>query len=149
MSLTLETFLPYRLSRLTEAVSNEIRPIYKNRFGMNRPEWRVLVALADLGSATAKEIGEHSSQHKTKVSRAVWALEQRRWLIRCVDPADRRSEILSLTKVGRRAYDDLAAPMREREASILQHLSPKDREALERGLSALEIELELKSRNGK
>lgn len=143
MVLTLETFLPYRLSRLSEAVSNEIRPIYKDRFGINRPEWRALVALADLGRATAKDIGAHSAQHKTKVSRAVWALEQRRWLKREPDPDDRRYEILSLTPAGQKAYQALATPMREGEARILDRLSPEERSALQSSLSALETALGL------
>lgn len=146
MSLTLEAFLPYRLNRLSERVSESIRPIYKDRFGLNRPEWRVLVALADFGSATAKQLGEHSSQHKTKVSRAVFALEQRRWLKRDIDPGDRRSEILSLTAAGKRAYGDLVAPMHEREAQILERLSPRDRDALDRGIAALEVELGIRPR---
>jgi DNA-binding MarR family transcriptional regulator len=145
MSLSLEFFLPYRLSRLSEHVSDEIRPIYKDRFGLNRPEWRVLVALADLGTSNAKQLGEHSAQHKTKVSRAVYSLEQRRWLKREADPNDRRSEILSLTPAGQRAYGDLVEPMREREAKFLERLSPLDREALERGITALETELGLKT----
>jgi DNA-binding MarR family transcriptional regulator len=143
MSLSLNFFLPYRLSRLSESVSNEIRPIYKYRFGLNRPEWRLLVALADLGSATAKRLGAHSSQHKTKVSRAVYALEQRRWLKRETDPDDRRSEILTLTSAGQRAYGELVEPMREKEFEILECLDPEDRDALERGIAALEAELGL------
>ena len=71
MGLTLENFLPYRLARLSEALSAEIQPV-------NRPEWRVLAALADIGPATATALGHHSAQHKTKVSRAVRALELRR-----------------------------------------------------------------------
>lgn len=143
MGLTLSEFLPYRLNCLSEAMSQEIRPIYRDRFGLNRPEWRVLVALADLGSATAKDIGIHSAQHKTKISRAVRALEMRRWLTREPDPKDRRSEILSLTATGKRAYCDLVIPMREQERRILDRLSPQDRAALGSALSALEEALDL------
>ncbi len=138
MRLTLEDFLPYRLSRLSEAVSNEIRPIYKSAFGLNRPEWRVLVALADIGPATAKDIGLHSAQHKTKVSRAVRALELRRWVRRETDPNDRRSEFLTLTRAGQGAYEKLVEPMRVREQAILSRLAPDDRAAFERGLRAIE-----------
>ncbi|MEM8855630.1 MAG: MarR family winged helix-turn-helix transcriptional regulator [Pseudomonadota bacterium] len=138
MGLTLDSFLPYRLNRLSEAVSNEMRPVYRDAHGLNRPEWRVLVALADIGPATAKAIGAHSAQHKTKVSRAVQALESRRWLTRTVDPKDRRSESLALTPAGQRAYGSLVAPMRAREDDILARLSQADRRALERALAALE-----------
>ncbi|MDU9002963.1 MarR family winged helix-turn-helix transcriptional regulator [Sedimentitalea todarodis] len=143
MGLTLSEFLPYRLNCLSEAMSQEIKPIYRDHFGLNRPEWRVLVALADLGTATAKDVGAHSAQHKTRISRAVRALEQRRWLTRESDPKDRRSEMLTLTAAGHRAYCDLVGPMRAQEAGILDRLSPEDRAALGTALSALENALGL------
>ncbi|MEY8830914.1 MarR family winged helix-turn-helix transcriptional regulator [Sedimentitalea sp. XS_ASV28] len=148
MGLTLSEFLPYRLNCLSEAMSQEIKPIYRDHFGLNRPEWRVLVALADLGTATAKEIGVHSAQHKTRISRAVRALEQRRWLTRDPDPEDRRSEMLSLTAAGHRAYCDLVGPMRDREARILERLSPEERQALGEALGALERALGLAPTRG-
>jgi DNA-binding MarR family transcriptional regulator len=138
MTLTLETFLPYRLNRLSETVSLDLRPVYKERHGLNRPEWRVLAALAEIGPTTATVLGAHSAQHKTKVSRAVKALEERRWIARDKDPKDHRHEVITLTAAGRRAYDGLMAPMRAAEDRILERLSAADRAALERGLSALE-----------
>lgn len=139
----LEGFLAYRLNRLNETVSSRFRPIYKERFGLNRPEWRVLAALADFGPATATEIGARSAQHKTKVSRAVRALEMRRWLKRERMAEDRRRETLTLTPAGRAAYRDLAAPVREREEKLLAGLDAGDRAALERGLAALEASLDI------
>lgn len=141
MSLRLDAFLPYRLSRATEAISAEIGQIYREKYGIGRPEWRVLAALAVLGEATAKAVGAHSAQHKTKVSRAVAALEARRWLTRRPDPLDRRSEILALTAGGRRAYAALSPPLLAREGEILDRLSEADRAALLKGLTALETAL--------
>lgn len=134
----LQGFLPYRLNRLSEAASLEVRVIYRDLLGITRPEWRVLAALADLGHATATQIGAHSAQHKTKVSRAVFALEARRWLSRSADPNDRRSESLTLTETGQRAYRQLLAPLQKREAEIMMALSDADRAALLQGLTALE-----------
>ena len=102
--LELEIFLPYRLNRLAEAVSREFSKIYRDRFGLTRPEWRTLATLGAFGTITATAIGEHSSMHKTKVSRAVAELERRKWLTRVADAADRRVEHLALTKAGRSAY---------------------------------------------
>lgn len=143
MSLSLDTFLPYRLNRLAEATSDQIRPIYRDLYGLNRPEWRTLIVLHHLRSATATQICQHSNQHKTKVSRAVHALEQRRWLRREITPNDRRSEILSLTEAGRRAFESLVEPSRTREAAFLDRMHPEDRAALDRGLTALERALGL------
>lgn len=143
MEMRLDTFLPYRLNRLSEALSLEFRHIYRDRHGLNRPEWRVLVALADLGPATATQLCAHSAQHKTKVSRAVRALEERRWLTRATDPGDRRSEILTMTEAGRRVYGDLVRPMLAHQDAILGKLHPEERAALGTALASLEAGLGL------
>jgi DNA-binding MarR family transcriptional regulator len=113
--LVLENFLPYRLMRLSEAVSREFAKAYHDRYGLTRPEWRVFATLGQYGTMTATAIGAHSAMHKTKVSRAVAALEKRKWLARETDPADRRIERLTLTKPGRAAYRDMVPVAREFE----------------------------------
>lgn len=105
--LKLETFLPYRLNRIASAVSLEFRTVYGPHHDLTIPEWRVLATLGQFDEMGARAIGTHSAMHKTKVSRAVRALEIRRWLIRRSSEHDRREEILSLTPAGRRAYDDI------------------------------------------
>src|ERR671919_214492 len=95
--LTLKTFLPYRLNRLAEEVSNNFSRIYRDRFGITRPEWQLLATLGQYGTMTATAVGLHAAMHKTKVSRAVAALQQRHWLTRTPDDTDRRIEHLRLT----------------------------------------------------
>ncbi|MFX7763927.1 MarR family transcriptional regulator, partial [Acinetobacter baumannii] len=92
--LSLERFLPYRLSRITSAVSLEFRTVYGAHHDLTVPEWRVLATLGQFEAMGAKAIGVHSSMHKTKVSRAVRALDERRWLKRHESDTDRREEIL-------------------------------------------------------
>lgn len=117
--LRLEEFFPYRLNRIAVGVSARFRAIYAEQFGLTVPSWRVLATIAQFGSITAKEIGLHSDMHKTKVSRAVRDLEQRRWLTRMAKPLDRREELLSLTVAGRRNYRDLVPLMRALEQQLL------------------------------
>lgn len=136
--LSLETFLPYRLNRLTDAVSRDFSRIYRQRFGMARPEWRLLATLGQYGTMTATAIGRHSAMHKTKVSRAVTALEKRRWLTRSTDEADRRVENLTLTKAGVEAYRELVPLARDFEQRMMERLSDADRAAVRAGLAALE-----------
>ena len=76
--------------------------------------------------------------HKTKVSRAVSALEERRWLQRETDPEDRRVERLALTPPGAKAYAELVPLARRFEADLLRTLDPAEREALSTGLAAIE-----------
>ncbi|RST88198.1 MarR family transcriptional regulator [Aquibium carbonis] len=137
-SLELENFLPYRLNRLAEAVSRDFQTIYRTRHGLTRPEWRLLASLGQHGTMTATEVGRDSAMHKTKVSRAVSALEERRWLKRETDPEDRRVERLALTPVGAKAYAELVPLARRFEADLLRTLAPAERKALSVGLAAIE-----------
>lgn len=140
--LSLETFLPYRLNRLADAVSREFQRIYKDRHGLTRPEWRALATLGQSGVMTATAIGEHSSMHKTKVSRAVAELERRKWLTRTVDGNDRRVELLSLTRAGEKIYRELVPLATAFEDALLAKLGDKERAALVMGLSALEAAID-------
>ncbi len=137
-SFDLEAFLPYRLNRAAEAVSLRFARHYKALHGMTRPEWRVLAALGHYGRLTASAVGVNSTMHKTKVSRAVYALEQRRWLKRETDPDDRRSEFLELTPEGRRRFAELSGIAKAYQAELLRLLGDKGLAALEGGLSAVE-----------
>ena len=103
----LRNFLPFLLNQAAEQSSLEFQRVYKNRYGMLRTEWRVLFHLGIHGEMTAKEIGEHAIIHKTKVSRAVAKLGQRRYLTRTRDDRDRRSEKLALTPAGEAVYREL------------------------------------------
>lgn len=136
--LALESFLPYRLNQLADAVSREFQAIYKQRHGLTRPEWRTLATLGQFGTMTATAIGEHSAMHKTKVSRAVAELERRKWLQRTADPVDRRIEHLMLTKAGEKIYRELVPLAKAFEAAILDGLSEDEKAAVAKGLAALE-----------
>ncbi|RCW81983.1 MarR family winged helix-turn-helix transcriptional regulator [Phyllobacterium bourgognense] len=136
--LILEDFLPYRLNKAAEAVSQRFASIYRDRYGLTRPEWRTLATLGQFGILTATAIGAHSSMHKTKVSRAVFTLEKRRWLSRKRDDIDRRIENLELTSAGRKAYTELANVAHIFEAELLSHLGKRGENELKAGLAALE-----------
>jgi DNA-binding MarR family transcriptional regulator len=123
--LELERFLPYRLNRISTAVSQEFRSVYGPHHDLTIPEWRVLATLGQFDQMGAKAIGAHSSMHKTKVSRAVRALEERRWLKRRESCEDRREEILTLTALGRRVYDDIVPRAMAFEKRLLAALGPE------------------------
>lgn len=114
----LQAFLPYCLNQAAEAASAGFQRFYQERYHMTRPQWRVLVHLGQFGGMTASLIARRSGLDKTKVSRAVYDLEQRDWLVRLRDENDRRVENLNLTADGRHVYLQLG------EAAIIhdQHI---------------------------
>ena len=133
----LQYFLPYLLNQAAEASSLEFQQIYKSRYGMLRTEWRVLFHLGLYGQLTASEIGQRARMHKTKISRAVHRLTERRFVIRSRDPEDRRVEHLSLTRQGQAAYDDLRAVARRYDAALMDALDPAEADVLRRALLKL------------
>lgn len=118
-------FLPYLLNQAAEAASHEFQTYYRERYGMLRTEWRVLFHLGCYGDLSAKRVCDLASIHKTKVSRAVAALDQKRFITRTETEADRRVEHLSLTPKGKQVFDDLSQAAARFEASLLEGL-PRD-----------------------
>ena len=145
MDFKLETFLPYRLNQAAERVSQRFAAQYRTRYGMTRPEWRALAALGAYGRMTATEIGANSSMHKTKVSRAVKALEEKRWLKRREDMSDRRVEHLELTPAGKRIHGEMIALARVYEQELARLLGEDGVKQLEAGLAAVETSLHMQA----
>ena len=139
--LALEGFLPYRLARAAEQVSRQFAALYRERHGMTRPEWRTLATIGQYKRITATSIGQHSSMHKTKVSRAIRALEERGWITRQADETDRRIEHIELTREGRQNYMELVTLARSYEAKLKAALGATATAELETGISAIEARL--------
>ena len=133
----LQYFLPYLLNQAAEASSLEFQQIYKSRYGMLRTEWRVLFHLGLYGQLTASEIGQRARMHKTKISRAVHRLTERRFVTRTRDDGDRRVEHLALTRRGQAAYDDLRAVAQRYNAALMDTLDPAEAAVLRRPLLKL------------
>lgn len=126
----LQAFLPYCLNQAAEAASAGFQRFYQERYHMTRPQWRVLVHLGQFGDMTASVIARKSGLDKTKVSRAVYDLEQRGWLVRRRDENDRRVEHLNLTEPGQEVFRDLGKVAVEHDAAILAGITAEEAELL-------------------
>ncbi len=118
----LDAFLPYQLNRAAEAASARFQAVYRAEFGMTRTQWRVVRVWGRSGPMPAAQICRLSHLDKTKVSRAVSALEGRGWLARNPADGDRRVEILSLTAEGRGVRAHLAQRAIALQAELAQTL---------------------------
>jgi DNA-binding MarR family transcriptional regulator len=134
---SLQEFLPFLLNRAAEESSLGFQKAYKDRYGMLRTEWRVLFHLGIYGQMTAKEICERANIHKTKISRAVVKLEERRFVSRKRDEADRRSEHLTLTQAGETAYHDLRQVATDYDKKLVAQFGTEDVQLLRRMLRKL------------
>ena len=133
----LDDFLPYLLNQAAEAAGESFAQVYKARFGIGRTEWRVLAHLGQSGTLTATTIAERAMLHRAKISRAVFALEQKGWLDRERDADDRRVEHLSLTRDGRDAYAELCKDATAHQRTLTNRLGKNRTRALAEALDML------------
>lgn len=133
----LADFMPYLLNRAAERQSLAFQTYYKDKYGMLRTEWRVLFHLGRYGTMTAKQVCDRATIHKTKVSRAVAALSDKRFLTRRPLDTDRRVENLSLTALGRTAFGDLVAQAQRFDQSLLASFTTAEAQLLRRCLTRL------------
>ena len=133
-SFELLDFLPYLMNQAADALSIEFQGYYKSKYGMLRTEWRVLFHLGCYGEMTAKEICDRARIHKTKASRAIAALENKRFLKRRELQSDRRHAVLNLTPLGTQAFEDLSRAARDFDAKVREGMTPDEAETLHRCL---------------
>ncbi|MEA2946090.1 MAG: hypothetical protein QOI40_1420 [Alphaproteobacteria bacterium] len=134
--LKLEDFLPHRLNVLSSLVSQALTRVY-GRHGIGIPEWLVLFTLGEHGVMTGKAVGAQTHMHKTKVSRAVAQLEERKLVARRANRADLREAFLTLTPDGRAVYEELAPSALDFMQRLAEVVAPADRPAFDRAVKQL------------
>ncbi len=122
--------MPYLLAQAADMTSHAFQKTYKAKYGMLRTEWRVVFHLGRYGQMTAKDICNRARLHKTKVSRAVHALESKKFLTRKTMPHDRRHEMLALTNTGQKVFDDLYEEAQHFDANLMASFSEEERQMI-------------------
>jgi len=135
--LDLDRFMPYRLSVLTNRVSNAIARSYSERFGLSVAEWRVMAVLGQAPGLSARDVARRTEMDKVQVSRAVASLVRRRRLQKESDSADGRVMRLALTARGRTIYDEIVPRALDLEERFLAALAPNERAAFHRLIGKL------------
>ena len=135
----LEEFLPYRLSLLTNTVSQGIAALYREAHGIGVTEWRVLAVLGRYPGLAAFELVERTAMDKVAIHRAVKSLAGRRLLERRADAGDGRRRRLFLTRpAGESVLADIVPEARAYERRLLESLTPEEATGLRTLLDKLQ-----------
>jgi DNA-binding MarR family transcriptional regulator len=135
--LQLEHFLPYRLSILSNTISQAIAREYQQRFELSVTEWRVMAVLARFAALSAREVAERTAMDKVAVSRALATLVASSRVIRRTHTGDRRRSVLRLSSSGWKIHDAVAPLARAQERQLLARLSAEEQAWLDRILNKL------------
>jgi DNA-binding MarR family transcriptional regulator len=136
--LQLEHFLPYRLSILSNTISQAIADDYQRRYDISMTEWRVMAVLARFDGLSAREVAERTAMDKVAVSRALARLVEAGRVNRATHDGDKRRSVLGLTEAGWTMHDEVAPMARAREREVLAKLDAEERAWLTRILDKLQ-----------
>ena len=143
-ALALERFLPYRLSVLSNRISDAIAREYSQRFALGVTEWRVMAVLGRYPGLSASQVAQRTAMDKVAVSRAVARLLEAGRLSRSADSGDRRRSLLRLSEAGQAIHDEVEPHAIAFELRQLEGIDASEREALLRLLDRLD-ELEMRA----
>ncbi len=141
--LDLNRFLPYRMNRLADRISDKLSTLYGRHYALNVAQWRILAWLGYDENLTAKMICRYTNMDKVRVSRAIQSLEERNLLIRSPSPQDQRVHVLILTDAGQRLLAELIPQAQAWETELLSVLTSNEYRDLFSIMDKLERQLEL------
>ena len=127
--LTLERYLPYRLSILSNHISGRIAETYGDKFALSITEWRIMAVLGEYPGISADEVSIKTQIEKSMLSRAISKLLSRHLVARGFYPDDRRRSMLSLTDTGQSVYDEIVPVARQMEQELLDCFSVEEQAA--------------------
>lgn len=133
----LDHFLPYRLSVLSNRVSQTIAGAYARRFGLGVTEWRVIAVLGRYPGLSANGVAARTAMDKVAVSRTVARLLERGLIQRDTHDDDRRRSVLELSRDGYGIYDEVVPVALEYERRLLAPLDADEQAQLDRLLRKL------------
>ena len=135
--LNLERFLPYRLSLVSNLISQGIAETYEQAHDLSVTEWRVIAVLGRFPGITATDVVQRTAMAKVAISRTVRQLLDKGMLEREANDSDRRSKKLFLSPEGERVYRRVAPAAVAFEARLLEVLSEEEQATLARLLDKL------------
>ncbi len=122
----LESFLPYRLSLLSNRVSEAIANSYRQTYQISMSEWRLILILGQYPNSTATELMEYTAMDKVRVSRAVKRLIEKQLISARSHASDGRSRRLYLTTSGEGVRTDVIPKARICEAELITSLKAEE-----------------------
>ena len=121
-----------------------VRAIERRLAGGNAGPMPVFFALAAGGSLSQKDLARWASVEQPTMANTLKRMERDGLITRTPDPADGRSALIGLTKLGRQRANEALASGREVNGIALSGLSPAEREQwvelMRRVIGALEAD---------
>jgi DNA-binding MarR family transcriptional regulator len=141
---TLEAHLGFWLRFVSNHVSGRFRQLVEEN-GVSVSEWVALRQLYPSQPVSPAELIESLGMTKGAISKILNRLEDKGLARRVAAPEDGRAQRIELTRAGRALVPRLAGLADQNDAHFFGHLSPEERETLQRTLMAFVRQHHLKA----
>jgi len=129
--------MPFQLAVVANRVSAAIARIIEREHGLQIPEWRMMVTLANHAPCSGQEVAERTAMDPARVSRAQQRLIDLGLATGITDPKDRRRVMLDLTARGHEIVKRMVPEALATERRLMATLEPAERQALETVMAKL------------
>lgn len=136
-TLLLEEFLPYKLSYLTNLISDDLSKLHTDQYGIANTEWRVMAVLGVSSGVSAGHVAEKTAMDKVAVSRAINNMIKNGLIERHFSKEDKRRSELMLSEEGENVYRNIVPLVLQYEDDIMGTLSENERRELTNILAKL------------
>ncbi|MBC2776000.1 MarR family winged helix-turn-helix transcriptional regulator [Parasphingopyxis marina] len=116
----------YRILMVGKALDRIGAQQVRDSADISLAEWRVMAHLGRLGETSASELSAAAQVDRAEVSRAVNSLAKRDFIRKRPNPANRLSQLLSLTETGEEVFDRVFAERQQFFQSITADLSREE-----------------------
>ena len=124
-------FIPTLFKRSSRLIDSHIDRLLK-KHSVARSQYRAMYYVYLYGEPTQKELVEIMDVKGSTLTLIVDVLEQKQWLVRISDPADKRVKRLRLTSAGKNLFEQIPDPAKELHKTILEGLSKEEALELEK-----------------
>lgn len=131
----IEEYVPALITWLYHKTAVNASRLYRQRFGVNLAEWRIIAYLGIHGKGTNAEICDYIGLDKAAVSRSILSLKSRAYI--ATKPRNGRDIEVCLTPQGLRLGHRILAAALDIEETLMHGISAKDRRALIRTMAAM------------
>lgn len=134
-------YLPYRIHLLATKIASPPAVELSSGLAIRAREWRIIACLGAFGPLTNTEIGRVVAMEPATITRAVQYLQEKGLVITRTSRLDKRKQVISLTREGCLAHDEIAPLRKESAAKLESALNKQERRELYRLLDKLDARL--------
>lgn len=114
---------PYWFARISRALSRHVAAYAGRELGLNLAEFRILLILCEVRSASVKDIAADAALDKAQVTRTVAALVDRGLAVQAIETRDRRLRIVKASAAGRKLLQPMDEFMKKRQLRLESKLA--------------------------